>query len=112
LSGVVAGVAGALSAVSTGVVALDSLSFEKSAEALVMLILGGRGTLFGGVLGAAVFVWFEHFFANANPFHWTVLLGLLLITVVLVLPNGLIGLTSSWRNLRDRNYPSKASTPS
>jgi branched-chain amino acid transport system permease protein len=112
LSGVVAGVAGALSAVSTGVVALDSLSFEKSAEALVMLILGGRGTLFGGVLGAAVFVWFEHFFANANPFHWTVLLGLLLITVVLVLPNGLIGLTSSWRSLRDRNYPSKASTPS
>jgi branched-chain amino acid transport system permease protein len=91
-AGGVAGIAGALSAVSTGVVALDSLSFEKSAEALVMLILGGKGTLSGGVLGAAVFVWFEHYFANLNPFHWAVLLGMLLVAAVLVLPEGLLGL--------------------
>jgi len=97
LSGGVAGLAGAVSAISTGVVALDSLSFEKSAEALVMLILGGKGTLVGGVLGAAVFVWFEHFFANINPFHWNVLLGLLLTAIVLVLPNGLFGLAARWR---------------
>jgi branched-chain amino acid transport system permease protein len=96
LSGGVAGLAGALSAISSGVVALDSLSFEKSAEALVMLILGGKGTLVGGVLGAAVFVWFEHFFANINPFHWNVLLGLLLMAIVLALPNGLFGLTARW----------------
>jgi branched-chain amino acid transport system permease protein len=92
LAGAVAGTAGALSAVSTGVVALDSLSFEKSAEALVMLVLGGKGTLSGAVLGAAVFVWFEHYFANLNPFHWAVLLGVLLVTAVLVLPEGLLGL--------------------
>jgi branched-chain amino acid transport system permease protein len=102
LSGFVAGTAGALSAITTGVVALDSLSFESSAEALVMLILGGKGTLFGGVLGAAVFVWFEHFFSNVNPFHWKILLGILLMTAVLVLPDGLFGLTARWRSQADR----------
>jgi branched-chain amino acid transport system permease protein len=111
LSGGVAGLAGALSAISTGVVALDSLSFEKSAEALVMLILGGRGTLVGGVLGAAVFVWFEHFFANINPFHWNVLLGLLLMAIALVLPNGLLGRTARWLPRRLRNPTRDAAAP-
>jgi branched-chain amino acid transport system permease protein len=111
LSGGVAGLAGALSAISTGVVALDSLSFEKSAEALVMLILGGKGTLVGGVLGAAVFVWFEHFFANINPFHWNVLLGLSLTAIVLILPNGLFGLTARWPARRGRNAASDVASP-
>jgi branched-chain amino acid transport system permease protein len=106
LAGGVAGIAGALSAVSTGVVALDSLSFEKSAEALVMLVLGGKGKLSGGVLGAAVFVWFEHYFANLNPFHWNVLLGILLIAAVLFLPEGLLGLAQRWPPVRvDRTKP-------
>jgi branched-chain amino acid transport system permease protein len=89
ISGSVAGLGGALSALTAGVVALDSLSFERSANALIMLALGGTGTLFGALIGTSVFEIFEHFVSAANPFHWMIFLGLLLIAVVLVLPKGL-----------------------
>ena len=51
ISGAVAGVGGALNAISTQVVGLDSLSFTLSAEALVMLVLGGTGSLYGALVG-------------------------------------------------------------
>lgn len=89
LAGAVAGVGGALSAVSTGVVGLDSVSFERSAEALVMLVLGGAGTLYGAVIGTAVFMVFAHIVAASSPFHWLTMVGALLIAVVLFLPHGL-----------------------
>jgi branched-chain amino acid transport system permease protein len=88
-SGAVAGLGGALLAVSTGVVGLDSVSFDRSAEALVMLVLGGLGTLWGALLGTVVFQIFEHVVSAENPFHWLTLMGLLLIAVVLFLPGGL-----------------------
>ncbi len=89
ISGLVAGLSGALAAMTAGVVGLDSVSFERSASALVMLALGGTGTLFGALLGTTVFQIFEHFISAANPFHWLILVGLLLISVVLFLPGGL-----------------------
>ena len=92
ISGAVAGMAGALSAVTTKVVGLNSLSFEWSAEALVMLVLGGKGLLFGGVLGAFLFTTFQHFVSAFDPYNWFILLGVLLVTVVLLLPQGLIRL--------------------
>lgn len=95
VSGSVAGLAGALAAVTTGVVGLDSLGFERSAAALVMLVLGGAGWLYGAVLGAVVFVVFEHVVSSINPFHWLSMVGALLILVVLLLPRGL-------RSLADR----------
>lgn len=94
ISGAVAGLAGGLSAVTTGVVGLDSLSFERSATALVMLVFGGAGTLFGALVGTVAFQVFEHVVSAANPFHWLILVGLLLILVVLFLPEGLQGLAS------------------
>src|SRR5690606_36940825 len=51
IAGAVAGLGGALSAISTKVVGLDSLSFNLSAEALVMLVLGGTGKLLGAMVG-------------------------------------------------------------
>ncbi len=89
VSGMVAGIAGALAAVTTGVVGLDSLGFEKSAMAIVMLVLGGAGSLYGALTGAAVFVVFEHVVSSINPFHWLSMVGALLIVVVLFLPRGL-----------------------
>jgi branched-chain amino acid transport system permease protein len=89
ISGAVAGIAGAFAAITTGVVGLDSVSFERSAEALVMLVLGGTGSLYGALIGAFVFQAFEHVVSAANPFHWLTLVGLLLIVVVLFLPRGL-----------------------
>jgi branched-chain amino acid transport system permease protein len=91
ISGAVAGLGGALSAIATKVVGLDSLSFNLSAEALVMLVLGGAGNLFGAMIGTLVFVWFEDLVSAINPFHWLTIVGVLLICVVLFAPRGLTG---------------------
>lgn len=91
ISGAVAGVGGALNAITTQVVGLDSLSFTLSAESLVMLVLGGTGSLFGALTGTAVFMLFEDFVSAANPFHWLTLVGLLLIAVVTFAPRGIFG---------------------
>jgi branched-chain amino acid transport system permease protein len=93
ISGAVAGMGGALAAISTQVVGLDSVSFELSANALVMLVLGGLGTLYGALIGTVIFMGFEHVVSSINPFHWMTMVGALLIAVVLAAPKGLGGLT-------------------
>lgn len=105
LSGAVAGIGGALSAVTTRVVGLDSLGFERSAQALVMLVFGGSGTLWGAVLGTVVYQALEHAIAVAYPFHWLTLVGVLLIALVLFLPGGLQSLV---RRARARRMPREA----
>jgi branched-chain amino acid transport system permease protein len=101
ISGVVAGLGGALSAIATRVVGLDSLSFNLSANALVMLALGGVGNLAGAIAGTVIFVLFENQVSAISPFHWLILVGLLLVAVVLFAPSGLTGLaTRLWRRRR------------
>jgi branched-chain amino acid transport system permease protein len=92
ISGAVAGIGGALAAISTQVVGLDSVSFELSANALVMLVLGGLGTLYGALVGTVIFMGFEHVVSSVNPFHWMTMVGALLIAVVLAAPGGLSGI--------------------
>jgi branched-chain amino acid transport system permease protein len=97
VSGVVAGLGGALMAINTGVVGLDSVSFERSAEVLVMLVLGGAGNLWGALAGAVIFQVFEHIVSAANPFHWMTLVGVLLIVIVIFAPRGIgYGIASLW----------------
>lgn len=91
ISGAVAGIGGALGAISTQVVGLDSVSFELSANALVMLVLGGLGNLYGALIGAVVFMSIEHVISAINPFHWMTLVGAILIAIVLFAPRGLSG---------------------
>lgn len=86
LGGAIAGISGALSAQTTGVVGLDSLSFALSAEFLVMLVLGGTGNLIGAVVGTAVFTALHHTASSINPYHWLFVVGGLLMLVVLVKP--------------------------
>ncbi|MBZ3695784.1 branched-chain amino acid ABC transporter permease [Phyllobacterium calauticae] len=105
ISGAVAGIGGALNAVSTQVVGLDSLSFTNSAEALVMLVLGGAGSLFGALAGTVVFMWFEHVVSAANPFHWLTIVGALLIAVVLFAPKGLYGTAADLARRFARSKP-------
>ena len=100
-----AGLGGALRAISTQVVGLDSVSFTLSAEALVMLIVGGTGTIFGAATGAFVFEWMEHIVSVANPFHWLAIVGALLIAVVLFAPHGLYGSTARWLHERRMRAP-------
>ena len=91
ISGVVAGMGGALAAIATQVVGLDSVSFEISANALVMLVLGGIGHLYGALIGTVIFMALEHVVAAINPFHWMTLVGAVLIAIVLFAPRGLSG---------------------
>jgi branched-chain amino acid transport system permease protein len=95
VSGAVAGIGGALTAINTGVVGLDSVGFERSAEALVMLVIGGAGNLWGALFGAVAFQVFEQYASAANPFHWMTMVGVLLIAVVLFAPKGLTSLAAS-----------------
>jgi len=101
ISAFMAGIAGAVTAQATGTVALDSLGFEHSADALIMLVLGGAGRLYGGLIGAAVFLVARDQFSDINPQYWYFWIGLLLIAVVIFLPNGILGglskLTARWR---------------
>ncbi|QCG92833.1 branched-chain amino acid ABC transporter permease [Azospirillum sp. TSA2s] len=89
VAGVFAGVAGALTAVTSGIVGLDSAGFPWSAEALVMLVLGGTGRLYGAVIGTAAFMGIHHILAASDPFHWMGFIGLFLIGIVLFLPGGI-----------------------
>jgi branched-chain amino acid transport system permease protein len=102
VSGAVAGVGGALTAITTGVVGLDGVGFERSAEALVMLVLGGAGNLWGALTGAVLFQIFEHIVSATSPFHWMTMVGLLLILIVVFAPKGLSHgvavLWSKWRS--------------
>jgi branched-chain amino acid transport system permease protein len=83
-AGFFAGVAGALSAQTNQIVGLDSLGFELSAEALVMLVLGGPGSLYGAIAGAALFMVIHHVASTISPYHWLFIIGGLLVFVVLV----------------------------
>lgn len=96
LAGALAGAAGALSAQTNAIVGLDSLSFALSAEALVMLVLGGVGRLHGALVGAVVFTLLHHTAASINPYHWLFVVGAALMIVVLMPPRK----ARSW--LRDR----------
>jgi branched-chain amino acid transport system permease protein len=91
IAAIIAGIAGALLTQSTETVSLESLGFQRSADVLVMLILGGTGRLYGGLIGAAVYMVARDQFSGLNPQYWYFWIGLLLIAVVMFLPNGILG---------------------
>jgi branched-chain amino acid transport system permease protein len=101
ISAAIAGIAGALLAQTTETVSLDSLSFDRSAELLVMLVLGGAGRLYGGLVGAIIFMVARDQFSGINPQYWYFWIGILLVVVVIFLPNGILGglskLMTHWR---------------
>jgi len=78
-----AGVAGALLAQTTGIASLDLFDFHRSADVMLMLIIGGAGYLYGGIVGAAVFIVLKDVIAGATPQYWEFWIGLLLVVLVL-----------------------------
>src|SRR6266581_358512 len=86
-----AGVAGALLTQTTQFVSLDVLAFNRSAELLLMLVLGGSGSLYGALLGSIVFMVAHHMLSDLNPQYWQFWLGMLLVLVVLFARDGLMG---------------------
>jgi branched-chain amino acid transport system permease protein len=101
ISAAIAGIAGAVIAQTTSTVSLESLSFERSADVLVMLVLGGAGRLYGGLVGSIIFLIARDQFSGIAPQFWYFWIGALLVTVVMVLPNGVLGglsaILSRWR---------------
>ena len=94
LSAAVAGVAGALLAQTTQFVGIESIGFNRSAEVLIILVLGGTGRLYGGMIGALVYMLVHDAFADLNPEYWMFWLGIFLIAAVMVGRGGIMGALS------------------
>jgi branched-chain amino acid transport system permease protein len=93
MSSTIAGIAGALLTQTTSFVALEVLSFERSAGVLIMLVLGGVGTLYGAFVGAAVYLVARDVLSALDPVYWYFWLGLIIVMVVLFANDGMVGLS-------------------
>jgi branched-chain amino acid transport system permease protein len=78
-----AGIAGALLTQTTQFASLSVLDFERSADVLLMLIIGGSGYLYGGLIGAVLFKLVQDYLANVTPQYWQFWLGLVLVMMIL-----------------------------
>ncbi len=87
----IAGIAGALLAQTTQFVGLDTLSFNRSAELVIMLVLGGAGRLYGAIVGTFVFMVAQDYLSGLNPVYWQFWLGLLLVVIVFFARGGILG---------------------
>ena len=101
ISASLAGVAGALLAQTTQFVGLDSLGFPRSAEIMIIVVLGGVGRLYGALIGAAVFMVAKDYLSGLNPVYWQFWIGMLLVVVVLFGKGGILGRAEAlWARLR------------
>jgi branched-chain amino acid transport system permease protein len=91
LAAAVAGIAGALLAQTTQFVGLDTLGFNRSAELMIMVVLGGTGRLYGAIIGTAVFMIAQDYLSGINPVYWQFWLGLGLVVFVFVARGGILG---------------------
>ena len=103
VSACIAGVAGALYVTQVGIINPSEFSPANSIEAVIWTAVGGRGTLFGPILGAVVVNFGKSWFTSALPEIWLFALGGLFLAVTLFLPKGLAGLFE-----RQAQKPAKA----
>ena len=79
-----AGIAGALLAQTTAFASLEVFSFDRSADLLLVLIIGGAGYLYGGLIGAIIFKFMQDYLSALTPQYWPFWIGLVLVVIVLV----------------------------
>lgn len=91
ISAAFAGIAGALSAQVNQFVSLSAFGLQAAGAVLIVLVLGGRGQLYGAFLGACTYMIVQDFLAKGDPVFWLFWIGLMLIIIVLVAPRGLAG---------------------
>ncbi len=84
ISAFYAGVAGALFTQTTALASLDVFSFERSADLLLVLVIGGGGYLYGGIIGAVVFKILQEIFSTITPQYWQFWIGFVLVAIVLL----------------------------
>src|SRR5207247_2274905 len=97
-----AGIAGALLAQTTAFASLDVFSFERSADLLLVLIIGGTGYLYGGLIGAVIFKLMQDWIANLTPQYWQFWIGLVLVLIVLIVRDCIALTTGGVRLLAGR----------
>ena len=103
ISATLAGIAGGLLAQTTQFVGLNTITFERSGEILIMLILGGVGRLYGAFIGPPLFMIAQDTLAKNEPVFWLFYIGLLLVLVVMFARGGVLGLIDAiWTWLRSR----------
>ena len=108
-SAVLAGIAGALYVPQVGIINPGEFAPLNSIEVVVWVAVGGRGTLFGPVLGAMAVNYAKTYFTAALPEVWLYALGLLFVLVTVLLPQGIVGLLGRLR-LRRRTSETTAAT--
>ncbi|MGA2999309.1 branched-chain amino acid ABC transporter permease [Bradyrhizobium sp.] len=79
-----AGIAGALFAQTTQLASLDVFAFDRSADLMLVLVIGGTGYLYGGLIGAVVFKMLQELFQIITPQYWLFWIGLVLVAIVLI----------------------------
>ncbi len=105
IAGAIAGLAGYLAAFQFGVVNPEMLGWHLSGSVLMMVILGGMGTLIGPILGAFSMMMLEEIFQTLTK-HWQLLIGAVIVLVALYLPHGLAGLLP--KNIAARKNTARA----
>lgn len=98
VAAVYAGIAGALLAQTSQFVSLDVLDFHRSADALLILVLGGSGQLWGAVIGSIAFKIMYDYLAAITPQYWQFWLGLVLVLIVLFGRGGILGFVQAARD--------------
>jgi len=79
-----AGIAGALFTQTTAIASLDVFAFDRSADLMLVLVIGGTGYLYGGLIGAVIFRLLQEVFSTITPQYWQFWIGLVLVVIVLV----------------------------
>ena len=114
LAAVLSGIAGALYVPQVGIINPSEMSAANSIEIAIWAAVGGRGSLFGPILGAFVVNGAKSWFTVAFPQFWLYFLGLLFVLVTLFMPKGIVGLAMSlgerWRARRGASAPTVAAT--
>lgn len=80
----IAGAAGAAFTLTSGYVSMETLSFDRSADVMLMVVIGGIGWLYGGILGAIIFKVIQDVLSQITPQYWMFWIGLFLVVLVLV----------------------------
>lgn len=111
LSGVIAGLGGALFVPQVQIINPSEMTPEKSLEAVVWVAVGGRGTLLGPIIGAIGVNALKSWATNVVPNAWPILLGGLFVAVVILMPDGVVGLPAQIRGWLARGRISEAEPP-
>jgi branched-chain amino acid transport system permease protein len=78
------------------------MSWQRSGELIIMLVMGGMGSLYGAILGTIVFLVSEEWLSNLTE-HWKVIFGPLLVLLILFFPRGLGGIIAQLRDMTNRS---------